>query len=137
MANVLVRLEEHSQRSGTTMTARERRKVVPVTTAKPVPPDPVRWLTTTQAGEIALASQWTVQKWIRDGLLPARQFKGRAYHINAADLDEFLASQPAGGLAERIRRVLTAGGDFPELTDDQIRLIARLLPRQDRRDEAG
>ena len=99
----------------------------------PVPPAApgARWLTTAQAAEIGCTSQWVVQKWIREGLLPARRI-GRPYLIDRADLDEFLASQPTreDPLAEQIRRVLAGDGEFPEPTDDQIRLIARLLPRR-------
>jgi excisionase family DNA binding protein len=102
-----------------------------MTKAKPAPPDP---LTTAQVAAATAASVWTVQGWIRSGLLPARRSTspGRPYLIERADLDEFLARQPTreDPLAQHIRRVLAGDGHFPEPTDDQIRLIARLLPRR-------
>lgn len=98
-------------------------------------PAPPRWLTTAQAAEIAEVSMWTVQWWIREGQLPAWRV-GRSYRIDPADLDALMGIEPGSSpmtedpLAEQIRRVLAGDGEFPEPTDDQIRLIARLLPRR-------
>ena len=106
-------------------------------TTKPAPAD---WLSTAEAAAVAKRTHWTVQRWIRQGRLPAEKV-GRDYHIDRADLDAFLRGElgPPGGdpLAAHIRRVLADGGDFPEPTDDQIRLIARLLPRPARRRNDG
>ena len=104
---------------------------------KPAPSDPAAgWLTTAEAAVIANRTHWTVQRWIRTGLLPARLVRGKyrqgQYLISRDALDAFLRDEldPPGGdpLAAQIRRVLAEGGNVPEPTDDQIRLIARLLP---------
>jgi excisionase family DNA binding protein len=101
-------------------------------------------LTTAEAAAISGYAPEVIRRWIRAGKLPARRVPGRAhgeYRISRADLDAVIAGQPVGlplpagddPLAEQIRRILAGDGDFPEPTDEQIRLIARLLPRPARR----
>jgi hypothetical protein len=52
----------------------------------------------------------------------------RLLRIERADLDDMIAGRDS--LAARIRRVLADHGDqLPDLTDEQIRALARLLPR--------
>jgi hypothetical protein len=107
-----------------------------------VNPDPSRLLTTAQAGEIALASVWTVERWARDGMLPVTR-KGRTIFIDRGDLAEFMAVRvgryrPLDPLTTQIRQVLRDHADeLPEPTDDQIRLIARLLPPAKRRGDVA
>jgi excisionase family DNA binding protein len=106
-------------------------------------------LTPAEAAERSPYSRQTIWRWIRQGKLPARRVPGRGpgfeYRIDSADLDARLAGEPTlpplppgdDPLAAHIRRVLTDGRGFPDLTDDQIRLIARLLPRPKRSDDVA
>ncbi len=68
---------------------------------------------------------------IHDGDLPAYMPRGsRLLRVDRADLDEMIQHGGRESLAAQIRRIIAERGDtFPEPTDDQIREIARLLPR--------
>lgn len=100
-------------------------------------------LTVAEAAASTGYSLGMIRTWIRQGTLPARQVPGHGYHghqyrIDPADLDALVANRGRDPLANQIRRALKLHADeFPEPTDDQIRLIARLLPRPARRDGAA
>ena len=87
------------------------------------------WLTIAEAGVYAKMSTRTIRQRVRDGDLTAYMPRGsRLLRIDRDDLDAMIAGRES--LATRIRRVLADRGDqLPDLTDDQIRMLARLLPR--------
>jgi excisionase family DNA binding protein len=87
------------------------------------------WLTVTQAAAYTGFSARTIRQRIHDGDLPAYMPRGsRLLRIERADLDDMIAGRES--LTARIRRVLDDhGGELPPLSDEQIRALARLLPR--------
>jgi excisionase family DNA binding protein len=93
------------------------------------------WLTVDQAAAYSGFSTRTIRQRIHDGDLPACVPRGsRLLRIDRADVDDMIAGRES--LAARIRRVLADHGDeLPDLTDEQITVLARLLPRP--RAEAG
>ena len=96
------------------------------------------WLTVAEAAAYSGFSTRTIRQRIKDGDLPAYIPRGsRLLRIDRADLDEMIAGRET--LAARIRRVLAEHGDeLPSLSDDQIRVLARLLPPPEvRADDSG
>lgn len=89
------------------------------------------WLTVDQAAAYAKLSTRTIRQRIADGDLPAYMPRGsRLLRIDRADLDQMIRQGRRKSLAAQIRRVMAERGkDWPEPTDEQIREIARLLPR--------
>jgi excisionase family DNA binding protein len=89
------------------------------------------WLTVEQAAEYSGFSTRTIRQRVHDGDLAASVPRGsRVLRIDRADLDDMIAGRES--LAARIRRVLDDHGEeLPSLSDDQIRALARLLPRPD------
>ncbi len=89
------------------------------------------WLTPAEAARYAKQSTRTIRQRVHDGDLPAYTPRGsRLVLIDRADLDEMITSGGRESLAAQIRRVIAEHGEeWPEPTDDQIREIARLLPR--------
>jgi excisionase family DNA binding protein len=96
------------------------------------------WLTVIESAAYAKRSTRTIRQRIKDGDLAAYTPRGsRLLLIDRADLDEMIRQGGRESLAVQIRRVLAGHGDeFPEPTDDQIREIARLLPRPPARADA-
>lgn len=90
------------------------------------------WLTVDQAAAYSGFSTRTIRQRVYDGDLPAYMPRGsRLLRIDRADLDAMIEH---GGrreaLADRIRQVLADHGDqLPDLSDEQITVLARLLPR--------
>ena len=89
------------------------------------------WLTVAESAAYAKRSTRTIRQRIHDGDLPAYVPRGsRVLLIDRADLDEMIRHGDRESLAAQIRRVIAEHGEeWPEPTDDQIREIARLLPR--------
>ena len=87
------------------------------------------WLTVAEAAAYSGFSTRTIRQRIHDGDLNAYLPRGsRLLRIDRADLDEMIAGREP--LADRIRAVLADHGDeLPDLSDEQIRTLARLLPR--------
>jgi excisionase family DNA binding protein len=87
------------------------------------------WLTVAEAAEYSRMSSRTIRQRIHDGDLNACIPRGsRLLRIHRADLDDMLAGR--NSLAARIRAALADHGDeVPPLSDEQIRALARLLPR--------
>ncbi len=96
------------------------------------------WLTVAEAAAYAKRSPRTIRQRIHDGDLAAYVPRGsRVLLIDRADLDAMIRHGGKETLAAQIRRIITERGDtFPEPTDDQIREIARLLPRPPARADA-
>lgn len=92
---------------------------------------PRRWATVAEAARYSKFATRTIRQRIKDGDLPAYKPRGsRELRVDLADVDELIASGEGESLAARIRRVLADHGDqLPDLTDEQIRTLARLLPR--------
>lgn len=89
------------------------------------------WLTVAESAKYAKMSARTIRQRVHDGDLAAYKPRGsRLLLIDRADLDKMIRHGGKETLAAQIRRVITEIGDtFPDPTDDQIRAIARLLPR--------
>ena len=89
------------------------------------------WLTVPQAAKYSSYSTRTIRQRIHDGDLPAYMPRGsNELRIDRADLDDMIRQGRRESLAAQIRRVIAEHGEeWPEPTDDQIREIARLLPR--------
>ena len=89
------------------------------------------WLTVAEAAAYSGFSTRTIRQRIHDGDLAAYMPRGsRLLRVDRADLDEMIQHGDRESLAAQIRRIIAEEGDtFPEPTDDQIREIARLLPR--------
>lgn len=98
------------------------------------------WLTVQGSAEYSGYSVRTIRQKIRDGELPAyRPRGGRALRIDRADLDTMItgtATAPnededpeVAALVAGIQAVLDDHGDqLPDLTEEQVRLFARLMP---------
>lgn len=86
------------------------------------------WLTVEQAAEYSGFSTRTIRQRVHDGDLPASIPRGsRLLRIDRDDLDEMMAGREP--LAARIRAVLADHGDeLPDLSEEQVRALARLLP---------
>jgi excisionase family DNA binding protein len=95
------------------------------------PSDGHDWLTVAESAKYAKMSTRTIRQRIHDGDLAAYIPRGsRLLLVDRADLDAMIRHGGKETLAAQIRRVIAEHGDtFPEPTDDQIREIARLLPR--------
>lgn len=95
------------------------------------PTNGARWLTVPQAAAYSGFSTRTIRQRIKDGDLSAYIPRGsRLLLIDRADLDDMITRGDRESLAAQIRRIIAERGDtFPEPTDEQIREIARLLPR--------
>lgn len=89
------------------------------------------YLNVRESAAYARMSTRTIRQRIHDGDLPAHTPRGsRLLLVDRADLDDMIRNGSREPLAARIRRIIAEEGDtFPEPTDEQIRLIARLLPR--------
>ena len=87
------------------------------------------WLTVEQAAAYSGSTIHGIRQKIRDGDLPAYKPRdSRRVRIHADDLEDMI-SDAQESLAARIRRVLADHGEaMPDLSDEQIRLAARLLP---------
>lgn len=91
---------------------------------------PPRWSTVAGAARYSGFAVRTIRQRIADGDLPAHKPRGsRELRVDLADVDEMITSG-RDPLAERIRRIIAEhDGELPDLTDEQIALLARLLPR--------
>jgi excisionase family DNA binding protein len=89
------------------------------------------WVTVPQAAEYTGFSTRTIRQRIHDGDLAAYMPRGsNELRIDRADLDDMIRQGRRESLAAQIRRIIAERGDgWPEPTDEQIREIARLLPR--------
>lgn len=93
-----------------------------------------RWVTVRQAAEYAGVSEPRLRRMIRSGTLPACRPAPRTVRVCLDDVDRVapaaaIPSPRVEQLAARIRRFRAAHGDeLPELTDEQCRVLARLLP---------
>jgi excisionase family DNA binding protein len=96
------------------------------------------WLTVEQAAAYSGFTIHGIRQKIRDGNLPAYKARGsRRVRIHADDL-EGMITNGRESLAARIRRALADHADeMPDLTDEQIRLAARLLPEPETRQSAA
>lgn len=91
---------------------------------------PRRWSTVAGAARYSGFAVRTIRQRIADGDLPAYKPRGsRELRVDLADVDELITSG-RDPLAERIRRIVAErGGELPDLTDEQVALLARLLCR--------
>lgn len=89
------------------------------------------WVTVPQAAAYTGYSTRTIRQRIHDGDLPAYMPRGsNELRIDRADLDDMIRQGRRESLAAQIRRVIAEHGEgWPEPTDEQIRELARLLPR--------
>lgn len=61
-----------------------------------IPVNPIlrRWATTQQAGDYAVYTKRTIERWIREGKLPSYKV-GRAVRVDLNELDRLLESNAA------------------------------------------
>jgi excisionase family DNA binding protein len=90
-----------------------------------------RWATIAQVAAYTGFSTRTIRQRIADGdLIAHKPYGSRIWLIDLDDVDQMITGQGHESLAARIRRVLAENGDqIPDPTDEQIALVARLLPR--------
>jgi excisionase family DNA binding protein len=85
-----------------------------------------RWATIARAADYSSLAVRTIRQRIADGDLPAHKPRGsRIWLVDLNDVDDMIRDRR---LIDEVRRLLATEGPQRPLTDEQVRLVARLLP---------